>query len=477
MVLYILNSKNDGQVFTPIDIVDRMLDMCGLVGKNIFNYKVIEPSFGNGAFVLRIIEKIIEEAKKENIPYEDLWHIIRSNVYGIEKDTVLYEKVLSKIYEMISGYATKNDDIPDLDLSNNFICGDTLEINQFDGKMDIIIGNPPWIRYHNIQNIKERELIKSYSFCKNGNTDIYIAFFEKGLQMLKNDGRLCFITPNSYINTKMGSDMRKYISKNRMLNTIVDFEHKQIFDGFTTYSCITLLTKQPNKYTIYIDDTGTKKFSINDYYVNDNFYFNANKEFFDIINYSGKKYVSVKNGCATLMDKFFIGNEFLKNSKYTLPAIKSSICEETFCFYPYNETSQIVPFNMIEEQEPIVAKYLLNNKEILLKRDLDKSAVWYGFGRSQAISDTYKNKIAINSLYMNKEDVKFYKCPVGSIVYGGLYILGDVDIDMLENILISDEYMQYVKILKKYKSGGYYTIGSKEMENYINYQLQKRKIT
>ena len=223
--------------------------------------------------------------------------------------------------------------------------------------------------------------------------------------MLKNDGRLCFITPNSYINTKMGSDMRKYISKNRMLNTIVDFEHKQIFDGFTTYSCITLLTKQPNKYTTYIDDTGTKKFSINDYYVNDNFYFDANKEFFNIINYSGKKYVSVKNGCATLMDKFFIGNEFLKNSKYTLPAIKSSISEETFCFYPYNETSQIVPFNMIEEQEPIVAKYLLNNKEILLKRDLDKSAAWYGFGRSQAISDTYKKKMCD---FMNVRSVLLY---------------------------------------------------------------------
>ena len=44
---------------------------------------------------------------------------------------------------------------------------------------------------------------------------------------------------------------------------------------------------------------------------------------------------------------------------------------------------------------------------------------------------------------------------------------------MLENILISDDYIEYIKIIGKYKSGGYYTIGAKEMEKYINYMLEK----
>lgn len=469
----ILNSKNNGQVFTPVGIVDKMLDMCGLVDEKIFNYKIIEPSFGEGIFLIRIIERMIESAKRLNLDFNKLSGFINNNIFGIEKDAELHEKVMRKLLSLVLSYATENDDISSFNLDDNIICGNTLEINRFDGKMDVVIGNPPWISYRNINNDNDKRIIKSYSFSANGNTDIYITFFEKGIQMLKDNGSLCFITPNSYFNSKMGSVMRRYITKNKMLNSVIDFKHKQIFEGFTTYSCITLLTKQPNKYTTYIDDTGTKKFSINDYYVNDNFYFDANKEFFNIINYSGKKYVSVKNGCATLMDKFFIGNEFLKNSKYTLPAIKSSICEETFCFYPYDKEGKIIPFEAIKEKEPLTAEYLINNKEILLKRDLEKSDYWYSFGRSQAISDTYKKKIAVNCLYANKEDLRLYKCPLGSIVYGGLYISGEIDEKMLENILISDDYIEYIKIIGKYKSGGYYTIGAKEMEKYINYMLEK----
>lgn len=470
---YILNTKNNGQVFTPTYIVDMMLEECGLVGEKLFKYKIIEPSFGSGVFLLRIIEKMIEYAKENEMPYDELWHSIHFGLYGIEKDVGLYQTVLEKAYSLIAGYAGENDEIWDLDLSENFICGNTLEINQFDGKMDFVIGNPPWIRFHNIKEEKERNLIKSYSFSANGNTDIYITFFEKGLQMLKSDGKLCFITPNSYFNSKMGFEMRKYIAENKMLKEIIDFGHKQIFEGFTTYSCITLLTKQPSKDTLFIKNNIKKRLTVDDYYINKNFYFNANGNFRNIINYSGEQYVKVKNGCATLMDNFFIGNNVFKDSKYSKTAIKSSTGKETFCFFPYDDNGVIIPFEDIEFAEIDIAKYLLENKEKLLDRDIDKNAVWYGFGRSQAISDVHKNKHILNTIYSRKEDVQLIKCKSDMIVYGGIYILGNVKEEILKEILCSDEYFQYVKTIGKYKSGGYYTLGSKEVENFINFSLLK----
>ena len=48
-----------GQVFTPKDIVCEMLDKIEFTKKNIFTYKIMEPSFGDGAFLLQIIERII----------------------------------------------------------------------------------------------------------------------------------------------------------------------------------------------------------------------------------------------------------------------------------------------------------------------------------------------------------------------------------------------------------------------------------
>lgn len=468
-----MKSKNDGQVFTPVYIVDQMFELCGLVDDGLMKYKIIEPSFGNGAFLLRIFEKMVEYARKNHMLCSQLYEIIKENLFGIEKDNALYVEVVNKIYCILAEYAMECDEEFEITLCDNFICGDTLEINRFDGKMDIVLGNPPWVRYHNIQDQKEREFIKSYSFSANGNTDIYITFFEKGLQMLNNGGKLCFITPNSYFNSKMDSVMRKYITDNKMLKTIVNFGHKQIFDGFTTYSCITLLTKQPCEKTLYIQNDVEKQLAVNDYYLNDNFYFNANGEFADIINYSGERYVKVKNGCATLMDKFFIGNKEFQNSVFNKPAIKASTGQTTFCFYPYDENGEIVMLDEIQYLEPNVVKYLEENKEMLLNRDIDKGTPWYGFGRSQAIQDTHKKKFVLNTLYSKKEDVRLARCPDVAVVYGGIYILGPIKQEILEEILYSDKYIQYVKTIGKYKSDGYYTLGSKEVENFINFSLLK----
>jgi len=61
----------------------------------------------------------------------------------------------------------------------------------------------------------------------------------------------------------------------------------------------------------------------------------------------------------------------------------------------------------------------------------------------------------------------------GTGVYGGLYILTDLSEDELRGVLVSDEFEAYVKSLGKYKSGGYYTYSSKELQLYLNYKLAR----
>lgn len=56
-------------------------------------------------------------------------------------------------------------------------------------------------------------------------------------------------------------------------------------------------------------------------------------------------------------------------------------------------------------------------------------------------------------------------------VQGATYVLGNVDYRLLLRIVQTDDFVAYVKSLKKYKSGGYYTFNARELEQYINYQL------
>jgi adenine-specific DNA-methyltransferase len=62
--------------------------------------------------------------------------------------------------------------------------------------MDFVVGNPPYVRVHNLGNYYE--LVKKFSFSQAGMTDLFIVFFEVGLNMLNNNGKMCYISPTSY---------------------------------------------------------------------------------------------------------------------------------------------------------------------------------------------------------------------------------------------------------------------------------------
>jgi transposase len=67
------------------------------------------------------------------------------------------------------------------------------EVLRYDNQMDFVIGNPPYVRVHNLDD--SYDSVKSFSFANGGMTDLYLVFFEKGFQMLKPGGKLCYITP------------------------------------------------------------------------------------------------------------------------------------------------------------------------------------------------------------------------------------------------------------------------------------------
>lgn len=79
----------------------------------------------------------------------------------------------------------------------------------YDG-FDIVIGNPPYVL------IPKSEYLKIYApFYKyqDGKIDLYRLFIERGVGLLKKDGVLCYITPNTWLAIKSCTKLRKYILK------------------------------------------------------------------------------------------------------------------------------------------------------------------------------------------------------------------------------------------------------------------------
>ena len=79
-------------------------------------------------------------------------------------------------------------------------------------KFDVILANPPYINSQTMVKNGQKEfrdsISKSYKYAK-GNWDIYIAFFERGLEMLSEDGVLIYITPDKWLSKRFGDALRE----------------------------------------------------------------------------------------------------------------------------------------------------------------------------------------------------------------------------------------------------------------------------
>ena len=113
---------------------------------------------------------------------------------------------------------------------------------------DIVIGNPPYIQLQN----NGGELARLYqdchfkTFARTG--DIYCLFYERGWQLLKNGGHLCFITSNKWMRAGYGEKTREFFANETNPIRLIDFAGVKIFESATVDTNILLFSKFANQH-------------------------------------------------------------------------------------------------------------------------------------------------------------------------------------------------------------------------------------
>ena len=100
--------KTEGQYMTPDGIVSMILNSIGYAGQHVLNKTIMEPSFGDGAFLINIVQRIITEGKKTGLSEHDVAQIINNNVFGIEKDASLYNRTIERLNSLLDIYGIQN---------------------------------------------------------------------------------------------------------------------------------------------------------------------------------------------------------------------------------------------------------------------------------------------------------------------------------------------------------------------------------
>ena len=474
------------QVFTPEHVVDTIFEELEYKGNKIRKKHIIDNSCGNGAILKKVVRTYINVCIMCGLPKEETIKELETYIHGIEIDAKLVRKTLNTLDKIVEEYSLGSVDW-------DIVCDDAMFVNYFDNKMDYVIGNPPYCNIHDIPEEK-RKYVKQYKFANGGMTDMYLVFFEIGINMLNENGKLAYITPNSWLTSTAGTNFRNYLKESKTLLEIYQYGHYKVFAGINTYTCITLLSKTPKTNNMFVcyrntSDTDLKFIqtieNLEECMINGNIYLtdketlNILKEI-DEINIKTKKNLNrirVKNGFATLNDKLFIIDDFIKdnkeykNNKNVLSVIKASNGEMHYFFYPYDENGK--PLSLLDIDNDLVD--FMRNKAIEMEVDIENPS-WYLYGRTQALNDVKYNKVAINNLIRNSDDIKLYFI-VGEEqtgVYSGYYIPlynRDIGTKVMEKIRfnLSNDFVEYIKAVGKYKNGGYYTFSSKELEMWLNY--------
>ena len=379
------SKKTTGQVYTPYNIVNEILNKVHFYDDNrtgeILHKHIIDNSCGDGAILVEVVKRIFMSAVyifREN-RYTKIKECLETYVHGIEIDESAWLACIRNLDEAAKSFGIA-------DVKWDIRLGDALSIHDYDGKMDFVVGNPPYVRVHNLVS----DNIKEYAFANGGMTDLYLAFFELGFRMMNETGQMAYISPSSWFTSKAGKNLRDYIVTNKNLVSILDFEHKQWFDGAQTYTAISHFdnTKQYNTVIVEkIDNTsyikehtiiGYDEFNIDGkFFFADDFSLNRLR---DVVGFweklpKEKRIFEVKNGFATLADDVFIcdiiptqepeydfknpenDNRQWETSiklKHLIPAIKASTGKEKLCIFPYNEEGKLVSEDTIKEELPLL---------------------------------------------------------------------------------------------------------------------------
>ena len=238
---------------------------------------ILDPACGSGAFLNAALQflmnehALIDEMEAKvtgaSIVFQGVENsILEKNLYGVDINEESVEIAQLSLWLRTAKPHRKLNT-----LSGNIKCGNSLISDPavagpkaFDwqkefpqvfekGGFDVVIGNPPYVNAIELKKSYSDEeysyLKKNYSTAK-GTVDLYVYFFEKGLNLLKPNGVLAYITPNRYLSASYGTTLRQHIISNYSFYQLIDYSDKKVFEDASTYPVITMIQNGYNNYVL-----------------------------------------------------------------------------------------------------------------------------------------------------------------------------------------------------------------------------------
>ncbi len=217
--------------------------------ETVRNIKIIDPACGSGAFLITAFEfllnynKYLDDKIFDLVGTSDLFsdrtkEILQNNIFGVDLNKESVE--ITKLSLWLKT-ADKNKTLASLE--NNIKCGNSLiddpEIagnlafnweKEFpeifaNGGFDIVVGNPPY--GVNFDDKTKKYLLEFDKLVPD--YEIYIYFISLYRKILKNNGYLSYIFPNTFLSTLFGKKYRENLFNTITVKEIIDLSNDNTF--------------------------------------------------------------------------------------------------------------------------------------------------------------------------------------------------------------------------------------------------------
>lgn len=465
------------QIFTPNDYVNRLLDIVNYTDC-LYGKRVLENSCGVGNVLVVIVERYIDDCRKHGFTDSKIREGLEQDIFGVEIDSVTYNQCILNLDELIKRKGLSS-------VQWKVFNADYLKWD-YPESFDYVIGNPPYITYNELTEVERDFVKKHFASCKKGKFDYCYAFIEKSLNCLAVDGKMAYLIPSSIFKTVFGANLRSIMKP--YLSAVFEFAQDKMFKDALVKSAIIFLDKATVKDTIFRYQLCEQNMiEISRSNLTDKWFFDRNVQ-------AGKKrfgdYFKVSHVVATLLNEAFV----LKNDSYQGKGdyficqgikIEKSIIRNTATprslrykreekiIFPYFYDGDILK-RYTQEQFialfPGANSYLNLFRKKLDERKKEENALWFEYGRSQALNGLNRPKLLISTVVSGKPAVFLLR--KDCIPYSGMYVVPREDnatynLDFAKKLLENDSFIKYVSKVGIHVSGNSLRITSKDIENFM----------
>lgn len=209
-----------------------------------YNDIIFEPCIGSG----NILYQVIEELEHYCSPT-----YILNNFYGLDIDPFAVDNIMKQI-------EIQYNEKP------NIICADFLKMTpnkninypNYKGMLPlstVILCNPPYTRHQLLDRDYKEEIAKiiekESGLRISRRSSLYVYFLIHSAQFIKEEGRMAFIIPSSFLDVDYGISLKQFLIDNFRIDAIILFPIKELlFPKVLTTTCIVLLEKNKDKKNI-----------------------------------------------------------------------------------------------------------------------------------------------------------------------------------------------------------------------------------